>query len=228
MPLRARIGVVASLALVVVAVASALSACGGSSAKTAPHAVRVATWRAKDCQPAGSHGSSSYQLCWRPVGNEHGAFLRVEGEKKTALPLAPPGPTPSAKYAGRDGHWYWAALSPDGTRFLAQWSGDCEAPTSFFVSLAGGKPAPVSGERDWAKSPETSAYGWTPDGRAIVFIPTRPACGSGIFRPGIYLVSENCRRRLLWAGNDPPARLRRSLEPRTPARLRAILGPGAR
>ena len=176
---------------------------------------------------AGSHGASSYLLCWRPVGNQHGVFLRVEGGEKTTLPLAPPGPTPTAKYAGRAGHWYWAALSPDGTRFLAQWSGECEVPTAFFVSLAGGKPIPVTGESDWAKSPNTMAYGWTPDGRAIVFIPTKPACGTGIFRPGIYLVAESCRRELIWAGNEPPARLERSLEPRTVARLKTILGPSS-
>jgi hypothetical protein len=77
------------------------------------------------------------------------------------------------------------------------------------------------------KSPDTMTYGWTNDGRAIVFIPTKPACGTGIFRPGIYLVSASCRRTLLWAGNDPPARLKREVEPRTVARLKVILGPGS-
>jgi hypothetical protein len=184
-----------------------------------------ASFRPKDCQPAGRHGAVSYQLCRRQVGNQHGTFLRVTGKSRKLLALARPGPTPSSKYAGRDGYWDWAALSPDGTKFLAQWRGDCEAPTNFFLSLGGGKPLSITGERDWLKSPETLSFGWTPDGRAIVFIPTKPACGRGVLHPGIYLVTTSCRLRLVWAGKVPPARLRRSLKPRTLARLRAILGP---
>ncbi|MGC9973922.1 MAG: hypothetical protein ABSC36_00850 [Gaiellaceae bacterium] len=227
---RTSIGSIVRLVLTVAVALSVLSGCGGSSAKKAAKADSksgVAKWRAKDCQAAGSHGSASYLLCWRPTKNEHGAFLRVVGGEKTTLPLAPPGATPTSKYAGRDGHWYWAALSPDGSRFLAQWSGDCEIPTAFFVSLGGGKPTPVTGESDWLKSPNTMAYGWTTNGRAIVFIPTKPACGTGVFRPGIYLVGENCPRELIWPGKEPPARLERSLKPRTVGRLRAILGANA-
>lgn len=228
---RANSGSILRLALAVAVALSLLSGCAGSTARKASESGAKATatsWRAKDYQAVGNHGSSSYRLCWRPVGNEHGVFLRVEGGTETTLPLAPPGPTPSTKYAGRAGHWYWAALSPDGSRFVAQWSGECEVPNAFFVSLDGGKPVSVTGERDWAKSPNTEAFGWTTDGQAIVFIPTKPACGTGIFRPGIYLVSESCSRELIWAGKEPPARLERSLRPRTQARLRAILGPSAR
>lgn len=224
---RASLGSIARRALVFTIAALLLSGCGSSTAKKSSKAVvkpAITKWRAKDCQSAGSHGSSSYLLCWRPVGNQHGTFLRVEGGKKTTLPLKPPGPTPSSKYAGRGGHWYWAALSPDGSRFLGQWSGDCEVPNAFFVSLSGGKPVPVTGESDWQKSPNTEGFGWTTDGRAIVFIPTKPACGTGIFHPGIYLIGEDCPRKLIWAGKEPPAGLERSLKPRTVDQLKKILG----
>jgi hypothetical protein len=227
---RANLGSIVRLVFAFAIAAFLLTGCGSSTTKNASKGVSkhgITNWRAKDCQPAGSHGSSSYLLCRRTVGNQHGSFLSVEGGKKTTLPLTPPGPTPSSKYAGRDGHWYWAALSPDGSRFLAQWSGDCEVPTAFFVSLGGGTPIPVTGERDWLKSPNTMAYGWTTDGRAIVFIPTKPACGTGVFHPGIYLITGACRLKLIWAGKEPPAKLERSLEPRTVQRLKAILGPGA-
>jgi hypothetical protein len=230
MPPRTNLGSIFRLALTVAIALSVLSGCGGSSAKKAAKAVpdsSAVKWRAKDCQAAGAHGSASYLLCRRPVGNQHGTFLRVVGGEKTTLPLAPPGATPTSKYAGRDGHWYWAALSPDGSRFLAQWSGDCEVPTAFFVSLGGGKPTPVTGESDWLKSPNTMAYGWTEDGRAIVFIPTKPACGTGVFRPGIYLITASCRLELVWAGKEPPAKLERSPEPRSVRRLKAILGSSA-
>lgn len=228
---RARLGLIAGI---FAAAALLLSGCGSSTAgKPAKKpgrsgsGVGLAGFRANDCQPAGSHGAVSYQLCWRPVGNQHGRFVRVETKKRTMLALKPPGPTPTAKFAGRAGYWYWAALSPDGSHFLAQWSGECEVPNAFFVSLAGGDPVPVTGERDWAKSPDTQAFGWTTDGRAIVFIPTKPACGRGIFHPGIYLVTLGCRLQLVWAGKEPPANLERSLKPRSRARLREILGPNA-
>ncbi len=239
MPPRTSLGPIVRLASIVALAALLLSGCGSSAAKNASKSdskSKTTSWRAKDCQPAGSHGPISYQLCWRPVGNQHGTFLRLEGGKKTTLQLVPPGPTPTSKYAGRGGHWYWAALSPDGSRFLGQWSGDCEVPTAFFAPLGGGKPIPVTGEGDWQKSPNTMAYGWTTDGRAIVFIPTKPGCGTGIFRPGIYLVTDDagsstrscrCQRELIWAGKEPPARFERSLKPRTHARLRAILGPSS-
>jgi hypothetical protein len=216
----------------VVAAVAALLLCGcGSSAakKTSSRAgskFTAASFRPKDCQPAGSHGAVSYQLCRRQVGNQHGTFLRVRGKERTVLTIIHPGPTPtSPKYGGRYGYWDWAALSPDGTRFLAQWRGDCEAPINFFVSLGGGKPVPVTGEKDWLKSPETLSFGWSTAGKAILFIPTKPACGRGVFHPGIYLVSTAPRLQLVWAGKEPPPRFGRSLAPRTLARLRAILGP---
>jgi len=229
---RARLGSIAAAAAA--AAALLVSGCGNSAAnKPLPvkklvrsgSDVSLAGFRAKDCQSAGSHGAVSYQLCWRPVGNQHGIFVRVQGKKRAALALKPPGPTPAASMAGRVGHWAWAALSPDGSRFLGQWSAECEVPIAFFASSSGGKPVSVTGESDWTKSPDTMAYGWTTDNRAIVFIPTRPACGTGVFHPGIYLITESCRLQLVWAGKTPPARLERSLKPRSQARLRSILGP---
>jgi hypothetical protein len=230
MPPRTSLGSIVRLAFAVAVATSLLSGCANStvkkSSKPGPKP-KITKWHAKDCQPAGSHGGVSYQLCLRHVGNQHGTFLRVQGKERTVLALARPGPTPTSKYGGRWGYWDRAALSPDGTQFLAQWRGDCEAPINFFVSLGGGKPVPVTGEKDWLKSPETLSFGWSTDGRAIVFIPTKPACGTGVFRPGIYLVGEDCSQKLIWPGKEPPARLEHSLKPRTIGRLRAILGPNA-
>lgn len=224
---RTDLGSIARLAFAVAIATFLLSGCACSTAKKASKEVSkpsITKWRAKDCQSAGSHGSTSYLLCRRTVGNQHGTFLRIQGKKRTVLALARPGPTPTSKYGGRSGYWDEAALSPDGTQFLAQWRGDCEAPINFFVSLGGGKPVPVTGEKDWLKSPETLSFGWTTDGRAIVFIPTKPVCGTGVFRPGIYLIADNCRLKLIWAGKEPPVKLERSLEPRTVRQLKAILG----
>jgi len=228
MPPRADLGSIVRLAFAFAIAAALLSGCGSSVAKTAKAASEpgITDWSAKDCQPAGSHGSTSYLLCWKPSkDDQHGTFLSVEGGKKTELPLKPPGPTTSASMAGQVGHWRWAALSPDGSRFLAQWSAECEIPIAFFIPLDGGKPVSVTGESDWVESPNTEGFGWTTDGRAIVFIPTKPGCGTGIFRPGIYLVGEDCPQKLIWAGKEPPARLEQSLKPRSVDELKEILGP---
>ena len=225
MPSRARLGEIAGVTAATAVLL--LCGCGSSAAKKSPPAgskLTPASFRAKDCQPAGSQGAVSYQLCRRPNGNQHGTFLRVEGgEKRAVLELARPGPTPTSKYAGRFGYWDWAALSPDGTRFLAEWRGDCEAPYNFLVSLGGGKPVPVTGEKDWLKSPETLSFGWSSDGRAILFIPTKPDCGHGVFHPGVYLVSAGFGLQLIWASKEPPLYSLRSLKPRSLAQLRALL-----
>jgi hypothetical protein len=231
MPSRTNLGSIVRLAFAFTIAASLLSGCGSSTAKKTSKAISkpsITKWRAKDCQSTGSHGSASYLLCRRAEGNQHGTFLRIQGKKRTVLALARPGPTPtSPTYGGRYGYWDWAALSPDGTQFLAQWRGDCEAPINFFVSLNGGKPVPATGEKDWLKSPETLSYGWSTDGRAILFIPHKPGCGKGVFHPGIYLVNDTCRLKLIWAGKEPPVTFERSLKPRTVRRLKAILGPSA-
>jgi hypothetical protein len=205
-----------------------LGGCGGSGGEKPARDSSVkalAGFRAKDCRPAGAHDGVSYRLCWRPVGNQHGTFAQVKGGERTVLALSRPGSTQTSSCAGRSGHWEWAALSPDGTRFLAQWRGDCEAPTSFFLPLAGGKPVPVTAESDWLESPDSLAFGWTPDGRAIVFLSTSSACGGRVaIKPGLYLAGVNGRRRLLREAKEPPTPLRRSLGPRTASSLGALLG----
>ncbi len=143
-----------------------------------------------DCQRVGRIAESRLLLCSGPrIAGGHGLFVLDGGVEREAGVL-PPGPTPTASDAGKAGHWAWAALSPDGTTILAQWSAECEVPIAFLVEAAGGKPLSVTGEDDWAKSPESIALGWTVDGRAIVFLPKGPACGTGAASPGIYLYSR--------------------------------------
>jgi hypothetical protein len=86
------------------------------------------------------------------------------------------------------GWWIWAAASPDGKTILAQFSGECEVPMAFFVAATGGAPRSVSGSYTFSDPPEDSkALGWTTDGRAIVFIPAQPGCGS-TDRAGVFLM----------------------------------------
>jgi hypothetical protein len=94
-------------------------------------------------------------------------------------------PAPASGMIDRDpaGHWRFALLSPDGDRILAQWSGECEVPTAYVVTLQGGPPVPITGGRP--DVPESFALGWSRGGRALVVLPYGP-CGSGSGLPGVY------------------------------------------
>jgi len=83
------------------------------------------------------------------------------------------------------GRWRYALGSPDDAWRLAQWSGECEIPTAFFVATGGGRPLPVVGT-SLRNAPNSLAMGWTADGRAIVLLP-EAACGSGFETAGVYL-----------------------------------------
>jgi hypothetical protein len=217
--------------LLVLGASTLIGGCGGAKAKKAEKpakpspGVDLSIFRAGDCKPVGAHAGVSYQLCWRPIDNQHGTLVITQGGERTGIALGSPGKTATSTPAGLAGYWYWGALSPDGTMFLTHWVRECEEATAFFVPAAGGKPVPVTGESDWAQSPDSLALGWTTDGRAIVFIYGTAACGKGFSHPGLYLVTTGLERQLLWAGKEPPERLVRSLEPRSVASLRALLGP---
>jgi hypothetical protein len=173
------------------------------------------------CQAVGRTDKGMLRLCFKPgYRYGHGQFIVASGGTARAVPLAPPGPTPTASDAGKTGHWAWAALSPDRTTILAQWSAECEVPLAFLVDATGGNPRPVTGEDDWANSPESVALGWTTDGRAIAFLPHGPACGSGAPKPGIYLYSEPGSGELLIRTRGSRVALKPSTKSRTLATLR--------
>jgi hypothetical protein len=104
------------------------------------------------------------------------------------------------------GHWSWAAVSPDGTALLAQWTAECEVPVAFFITLKDGSPSVVTGENDWIDSPVSVALGWTTDGRAIVFLPEGPACGTGVRKAGVYAYDQKGMGELIVA-TDPDEKL---------------------
>lgn len=82
----------------------------------------------------------------------------------------------------RHGHWLKVIESPDGETLLAQWSGECEFQSAYFIPADGGKPTPVTGRREWSE-----ALGWTDDGLARVRL-SNGACGTTMHKPGVYLI----------------------------------------
>jgi hypothetical protein len=97
-------------------------------------------------------------------------------------------PIGSMVEGARAGSWRWAERSPDGSRWLAQWSGECESPAVFLVR-DGETPVSITGPRSVAHSVEAFALGWSADGRAIAQL-LEPACGRAYSHPGVYAFTE--------------------------------------
>ena len=91
--------------------------------------------------------------------------------------------------AGPLGRWVKLFLSPDGTTYLGQWSGECEVQEAFFIPVRGGMPRPVTGRR----GDESLALGWAMHNRARILVP-RALCGTQFRAPGVYLVDRRGRR----------------------------------
>jgi hypothetical protein len=157
-------------------------------------------------------------LCHRRPADQ-GWFLVDDGGSRRVLEIGRPRGTTTARDAGRVGHWEWASVSPDGLTILAHWSAECEVPFAFLAPLSGGRPRIVTGERDWATSPTSYPYGWTTDGRAIVYIPHQPACGQGAPKAGVYLFRAPGKGRLVRPANRTDPAVKRSIHPRPAASL---------
>jgi hypothetical protein len=175
-----------------------------------------------ECQRVGRSDAGLLRLCFAGGFSRqpHGEFIVEADGTALTVPIKPPGPTPTATDAGKVGHWAWAALSPDRQTILAQWSAECEIPIAFLVDADGGPPTVVTGEDDWATSPESVALGWTTDGRALVFMRKETVCGSGVPRPGVYLYSAPGAGRLFIRPREGQAPLEGSKRPRSIASLR--------
>jgi hypothetical protein len=84
---------------------------------------------------------------------------------------------------GTAGWWRRVVASPDRRTLLAQWSGECELQSVYFVSPAGGVVRAVFGAH------ASEALGWTTAGLARVRLAEQVWRGKAVVhRPGIYLV----------------------------------------
>jgi hypothetical protein len=140
----------------------------------------------KTCRVATTAGATWYLLCGSISGNAQSRVevLTATGRVRALVP-------PATRYGPRpDGWWVSVFLSPDAKTLLLQWSGECESPSAWYAPASGGRPRPVAGDA----AVESFALGWAPDGRAVVQFP-QGMCGSGIHRPGIYLVDVHTGRK---------------------------------
>ena len=201
------------VALAIVLAVSAI-ACGQDRANTPSSRDATAKVKVRDCRIVGHDGQGTILLCQKGDRGNHGTFVVNGGSGRSVLSISSPGSTATASDAGRVGHWDWAALSPDDSILLAQWSAECEVPIAFFVPAKSGRPRVVSGEEDWATSPSSVALGWTTDGRAIILFPEADPCG-GVGSPGLYLVGIDGTRRRIRGLDRFAQNLPRSLRPRS-------------
>jgi len=144
------------------------------------------------CRAAAREGARWFLLCGYPFGDPKVvSTVQVREPDGSLRRLFRPAVT-----AGRSpaGWWTAAFLSPDRSRLLLQWSGECEIPVAFLARTSGGTPRPVTGETSLRDSPPDSiALGWS-GGRAVIDLP-RLECGTSKGKPGVYLVDSASRKR---------------------------------
>lgn len=101
------------------------------------------------------------------------------------------------------GHWREVFDRGDGV-LLAQFSGECEIPHAMFI--VDGVARHLSGEGFWddAPVPNSFAYGWLPDGKALVWTWHQAGCGSSDPEPGLYAYDIDGSRELLYPIRDFP------------------------
>jgi len=188
---------------------AAPSATSPTSTHTETHAHQAPALGS--CQRIGETEEGPLRLC--PAAGRHGAFVVGEGDAAEDLHILP-------GRVGPAGHWSWAAISPDGSTLLAQWTAECEVPIAFFIFLPAGTPLPVTGETAWARRPSSEALGWTTEGRALVFLPHGPGCGSGPDRAGVYAYgAPGAGKRIVATHGESVSPVRRSRTPRDAASL---------
>lgn len=112
-----------------------------------------------------------------PVARKNARAKMYDEGQEPDLP-----PPDDARVNGRvAGGWRYAYRS--GDRTLAQWSGECEIPTAFWIE--GDSLRIITGETGLAHAPESLALGWSSSGDAIVIL-GEGACGQAGNPPGIY------------------------------------------
>lgn len=134
-----------------------------------------------DCVVADGRGDDTVLACGGELQRRHGAGPAV------VVAGRPPG--------YRDGHWVGAAMSPDASVLLAQYSGECEAPSAWFVPTSGGATAAVA--RD--ATIDAVGFAWLSN-RAVLAQLGPDVCGkSPPEGAGVYRVERDGTRRRVYS-----------------------------
>jgi hypothetical protein len=164
---------------------------GGSGTRVTMQSLDPQLVAPPDCATPIAGGGLVASIC------EDGQSIRVvDGSGQLQLTIGYP-PLPRAPNGQPNGHWRYAIPSPDGHYLAAQWSGECEKPTAFFIRRetdAGDTFRTVTGDSQADDAPESIVVGWTPDGKMITELPFG-SCGKGVANPGIHLIDRT-------VGND--------------------------
>ena len=170
--------------LLVAVVGIAAAGCG-SHTKTADEKVRAQMAKVQTTCAEGvncaaehfrtvrkcTHASRGFRTCttYRDDGEETAIYRHVGARwAKVAGP------------ARAVGWWRRVIASPSRSVLLGQWSGECEAQTTYIISHRQSRPI-------FAQS-ESYAVGWSADRRARVRVPIAAPDPRGNLRAGIYLV----------------------------------------
>jgi hypothetical protein len=122
-----------------------------------------------------THVSRGYRACT--------TFYERKGEQSAIYHRAGGGWKKVAGGLGRPGWWRRVVAAPNRVTLLAQWSGECEAQSTHFVSASSGRTRPIFRGRD------STIAGWTDSGLALVRLNEAIWRGQVKLRgPGVYLV----------------------------------------
>jgi hypothetical protein len=123
-----------------------------------------------------THVSRGFRACTRffEQRDEQSAIYRRDGDQWTKVRGGLP---------GRHGWWRRVIAPSDRRTLLGEWSGECESPSTYFVSAADGNVRPIF------QGHNSTAAGWTHPGPARVRLSEEIWRGPTKLRdPGMYLV----------------------------------------
>jgi len=155
----------------VVVLLTALLVVPGCGAGNAPPDSRGAHAPVARC----THSSRGFRACtvFQAPGQRSALYRRADS-RWVVFRGRPP---------GRAGWWRRVVTAPDRRTLLAEWSGECEVPSTFLVSVRDGRVRPLF------RGHATTAVGWTRDGVARVKLAEEIWHGTRrLRRTGIYLV----------------------------------------
>ena len=149
------------------------------------------------CSVTSSIAGAQVAVCGARVGDQLlGARIVVNRGHGWSTLIAKP---PVAAGIANGGNWEYALTSADGRFVLAQWSGECEAPTAFLISVADRSVHAVTGQAGtgWVGAPESGMLGWAGSGEALAVLGSAGCGPSAHDTPGIYAVAPSDRSRHL-------------------------------